>query len=468
MLVIIAEDFVSWRDAARELLLAQIPPEEVIFRQQSAQHSLLTATPEISHTDFPTFVKQTVNVPKEFLSLAEKVACHRDEYRWELLYRILWRLTHGERELLEISVDDDVRQLMLMEKSVRRDVHKMKAFVRFRSIEFEDGEHFVAWHRPDHFIVQIAAPFFMRRFSSMRWSILTPDLCAHWDLRTLSFSPGVPSTMAPQSDVLEEMWKTYYRSIFNPARIKLRAMVKEMPKRHWKTLPETQIIDELLAQAPARVSEMIQRQEGSKISAADYLPESHDYASLKESARECRGCPLYAPATQTVFGVGPVNAKLMLVGEQPGDQEDLQGEPFIGPAGQVLDRVLSEAGLERDKIYLTNAVKHFKFTQKPHLRFHRKPDARETSACKPWVVAEIALIKPKVLVCLGATAAQTLIGRDFKISTQRGQWIKTSSCEMTLATYHPSAVLRMPSAEKREEVYQLILEDFKHVAARMH
>jgi DNA polymerase len=198
----------------------------------------------------------------------------------------------------------------------------MKAFVRFRRCDRNGDEWFIAWHRPDHRIVQLVAPFLADRFSSMRWSILTPDECVSWDLHQLRFCPGTGREAAPQADELERFWLSYYRATFNPARVKLKAMRAEMPVRHWPTLPETRMIDELIDQAPQRVAEMGRQRRNASPTAVDFLPDRRDLPSLRAAARKCEGCPLHADATQTVFGEGPADAKLVLVGEQPGDEED--------------------------------------------------------------------------------------------------------------------------------------------------
>ena len=199
-------------------------------------------------------------VPREFVDVAGRVACHRDPQRWALLYRILFRLTHGEGHLLKVAVDPDVHLFTAMDKAVRRDVHKMRAFVRFRIVTAEDAETwYVAWFEPEHHIVELNATFFRDRFASMRWSILTPDRCVHWDGSTLHFTPGLTRDMAPSEDAIEPLWRQYYANIFNPARVKTHAMQKEMPKRYWKNLPEAGLIPDLLRQAPARVDAMLAR-----------------------------------------------------------------------------------------------------------------------------------------------------------------------------------------------------------------
>ena len=204
-----------------------------------------------------------------------------------------------------------------------------------------------------------------------------------------------------------------------------------------------------------------------KRSAADYLPERISYRALKSAARGCEGCELYRDATQTVFGEGPIGARIVMVGEQPGDQEDRQGRPFVGPAGRVLDESLAAAGIDRELVYVTNAVKHFKFTMQGKRRLHKKPGSRELSACRPWIEAELKLIAPEVVLCLGATAAQSLLGKEFRITRQRGQWQETPWCSHTMATYHPSAILRVPDKAKREAMREEFLSDLELVRQKL-
>ena len=201
--------------------------------------------------------------------------------------------------------------------------------------------------------------------------------------------------------------------------------------------------------------------------AASYLPEKHDLTSLREAAKHCEGCPLYARATQTVFGAGPARADIVMVGEQPGDVEDRQGKPFVGPAGRLLDEMLTEAGIERERVYVTNAVKHFKWSPRGKRRLHSKPTSREIFACRPWLEAELSAIKPDLLVLLGATAAQALLGPKFRITRHRGEPIKTDWAPWTIATYHPSALLRSLHHPGGEELREQFLADLKLVARRL-
>ena len=472
----IEPNFASWRNAARKLLSLDIDPSEVLWTD-STELSLPMMSKSLDSIDQVGVACASFNVPQSFLSLAKTVSYHRNTVRWPLLYRTLFRLVKSEPHLLEISVDNDVHRLGEMEKSVRRDLHKMHAFVRFRRVETTDGEAYFAFHRPDHLIMSAAAPWFAKRFAVMNWTILTPDQSASWDGSALSFGPGVNTPAIPDDDGLEDLWRTYYANIFNPARIKIRAMKKEMPVRHWATLPETQIIDQLLSDAPARVEEMMQRtksvdtgkgEQKTATSAAKFVPITTSLPVLRDASKSCKGCDLYCNATQTVFGQGPNHAFAMFVGEQPGDQEDLAGKPFVGPAGKLLDEALQKVGIDRAGLYVTNAVKHFKFEQRGQRRIHSKPSAREMSACKPWLKAEVEIIKPKMIVALGATAAQSMMGPQFRITQSHGQVFKdTDWAPWFMATIHPSALLRIPDPVLREQTYKEFLEDLaiasKHI-----
>lgn len=240
--VLVENDFASWRLAARDLLQAGVVPEAVVWTDRGQSELFSSAADQLRKTD-------AFNVPAKFID-AIHIASHFDsDDRWSLFYRLLFRIVHENKHLFEIESDPDVRQVLLMKKAVKRDIHKFHAFVRFRRIECENGEIFVAWHEPHHFTVELATPFFKRRFGSMRWSILTPRGCAHWDLRNLTFSEPASKNMAPQSEITEDLWLTYYSSIFNPFRLKVKMMKKEMPVRHWQTLPEAKLIPALIRQA---------------------------------------------------------------------------------------------------------------------------------------------------------------------------------------------------------------------------
>ena len=203
-------------------------------------------------------------------------------------------------------------------------------------------------------------------------------------------------------------------------------------------------------------------------SAAEFIPHTTSLSVLREAVNHCRGCPIYCNATQGVFGEGPRDATVMFVGEQPGDQEDRAGKPFVGPAGKMLDDAMQEAGVPRDEAYVTNAVKHFKWEPRGTRRLHSKPSAREVGACRPWLETEISIVKPELIVCLGATAAQSLLGPAFRITKQRGQMVTdTKWAPAVTATYHPSALLRIPDEAGREKAYAEFVDDLRKVAKAM-
>ncbi|MBA2402897.1 MAG: UdgX family uracil-DNA binding protein [Bradyrhizobium sp.] len=460
-------DFDGWRKAARMLVLNDVSPADVTWRVQGDVPELFEPTA------LPLETPQGggFNVSAKFLELAKTAILHRNGERVALLYRLLWRL-RGNHDLLLIATDPDVAEIAAMAKAVHRDEHKMHAFVRFREIGREQKSHFVAWFEPEHHIVELSAPFFARRFADMPWSILTPDVCAHWDGHAVSITPGVAKSEAPTEDRLEETWRRYYASIFNPARLMVKAMQTEMPKRYWRNLPEASLIRPLIESAERTASAMIaqaatephksqKRQEPpmKRKQAAD------DIEALREEAADCRACPLWKDATQTVFGEGPQTAEIMLVGEQPGDKEDLAGKPFVGPAGQMLDRALQEAGIDRAKVYVTNAVKHFKFVPRGKIRLHQKPNTSEIRACRPWFERERAAIKPALVVAMGATAAQSVFGKITPINKSRGRLIDLEDGTKALVTVHPSYLLRLPDADARAQEYQRFVDDLKIAAA---
>lgn len=252
--------FESWREAARGLLAAGVEPEAVLWTDEPAEVSLFGADVER-----PPPTSGAPRVPAAFLDTARNAAAHTDPRRWALLYRMAWRMSHGgEKHLLEMPTDPDTRRVQNWCKAVGRDVHKMHAFVRFQLVgqDAERGrEQFVSWFEPEHRIVRLATPFFVKRFASMDWSILTPSECAHWDGATLHFTPGVSRDSAPQGDELDDLWRAYYRSIFNPARLKVNAMKSEMPMKYWKNLPEATLIEGLIADSRKRVQDMLETEE---------------------------------------------------------------------------------------------------------------------------------------------------------------------------------------------------------------
>ena len=455
--ILLSPDFDAWRDAARDALRQGYQPEEIDLQDGLSPHSMdlsfdLETKP--NGTPFPT-----PHVAKRFLEDAALVAAHRSPARWNLLYRVLYRLQQN-RDLLKIETDTDVSEMLQLAAQVRRDLHKMHAFVRFRKLTEAAEEHYVAWYQPDHHIVKLAAPFFAERFAIMHWSILTPDASVSWDPsgKELHYSAGVAREAAPAEDELEVLWRSYYTSIFNPARLNLGAMRSEMPVRYWKNLPEISTVPGLIARSTDRVAAMVSQQQ-DKASAASWVPDQHTIEAVQAALPACKGCELYRDATQAVPGHGSQQARLLVVGEQPGDQEDLQGLPFVGPAGKLLDQTLKELGIARSEMYVTNAVKHFKFVQRGKLRLHQNPRMSEITACRPWLLAEIDAVKPKVVLCLGASAAKALLGGTFALMKERGKVLSTPYAEQVVATLHPSAILRARDEESRAQMLALFKAD---------
>ncbi|HWC56177.1 MAG TPA: TIGR03915 family putative DNA repair protein, partial [Sphingomicrobium sp.] len=302
------DDFEGWRDAARDLAEAGAPASAVVWQVEGGEANLFGV--EAEQPPAPRFP-----VPRAFVELAMDVVCHSDPGRFALLYTMLLQLK-SDRQALNDDADPLVRRLQDLAKAVRRDIHQMHAFVRFREL---DGR-FVAFFEPEHHIVRRAASFFVNRFTNMRWSILTPELSIHWDGAKLSEGPGATRADAPSGDPLEETWRTYYASIFNPARLKVGAMLKEMPKKYWRNMPETSLVQPLIAGARQREIDMIDAsviKEGLKhaldaerrIEPGGNLRAS--WEALMKDARKCTRCDLYKHATQTVFGEGPLDASIM-------------------------------------------------------------------------------------------------------------------------------------------------------------
>lgn len=481
-------DYAGWRAAARALRRDGVAPEAVLWtverelfsppsRGEEAGASVDgSGPPPPSAPPFPRG-GGGFTVPAAFLELAELVVQNRSADRFALLYRILWRLEREPR-LIDNPADPDVARARDLAKAVSRSAHKMKAFVRFRLIEGAASETYAAWFEPAHRVTVAVAPFFVRRFTNMDWTILTPDACVAWDRERLMVSDGADPADAPSEDAQEELWRTYYASIFNPARLNPKQMRQEMPKRYWRNLPEAALIPHLVETAKERAADMVAStprppprrilkaalRHARDASYDESLPASLD--DVAAGVEVCRRCDLWRDATQGVPGegapgrsAGPV--PLMFVGEQPGDQEDLAGRPFVGPAGQVFDRALADAGVPRDRAYVTNAVKHFKHEARGKRRIHKTPDRGEVTACRWWLDAERRLLRPRVVVMLGATAALGVMGTPTPIGANRGQALQLTDQGQGVITYHPSFLLRLPDEAAKAKAYAEFVQDLK-------
>ena len=452
-----------WREKARGFLTSDTPPEHILWGDCTSEADLF-ATGESKIT------QGSLTVPRSFIALANTVVWHNDPQRFARLYACLWRLRNAP-QLMTDRGDADLARLRQMEKHVRRCQHKMKAFVRFREIGAPDAKRrsFAAWFEPTHHSVEPTADFFVRRFGDMDWRILTPDVSAVFERGQLSIEDGRIKPDLPE-DANEDLWITYFRNIFNPARLKVQAMQSEMPKKYWKNMPEAASIPDLIANAPARAREMAEaapslppkRMAQVQAQLAGYQSEwDGPTDGLPAAIAACTRCPLHCNATQAVLGEGPTDAELMIVGEQPGDIEDLSGKPFVGPAGQLFDKLAKAVSLDRRHAYVTNAVKHFKFQPRGKRRIHQRPNSNEIDHCRWWLNAELAQVKPKLVLAMGATAAEALTGNGKDILSRRGQMEITTSGQRVLITIHPSYLLRQSNPQAESDASVLFQDDLR-------
>jgi len=459
MIAVRAHDFASFRSAARELIVRRVAPESVQWLGRDGEGDLFGAAASTLGTSAAQ--QGCLRVSRELMDLLASAACFNAADRWAFLYRVLWRWNLGQREVMSMA-DEDGNRLHSMAKAVRHEEHDMHAYLRFRERRPGEGApRFVAWFEPEHDVLPQVAEHFARRMGNTSWLIATPDATVMWDGAQLHST--VPLLHGPEEieDESEAMWLTYYRSIFNPARLNADIMHSHVRSRFWKNMPEAAVVPHLITQAAAGARkvgqlEAVTRRKGSTIpiTPEDAQPERQQPSTLDE----CRRCDLWQNATQAVGGQGARHARIMLVGEQPGDQEDLAGKPFVGPAGELLDRAMDAAEMDRRKVYVTNAVKHFKWEPRGKRRMHKTPGQKEVMACHYWLEAELDSVAPDVIVTLGATALKSVLQsgtvslKDYmEEPVQRdGRWI--------VATYHPAFALRVPDREERQRAFEVITE----------
>ena len=453
----------GFRAAVRGLWARQVPPHEVAWN--------VAAEAYLFGGDDVASAAPAVTLPRAVAELVEQAVCHSDPERFALLYSAIWRVLCGERHLLEMASDPLVHRLESMAKAVRRDIHKMHAFVRFREVSDPDGEgagreRYVAWFEPQHHILEAVSGFFVERFRALNWSILTPEGSLHWDGSVLTIGPPARRGDAPAEDGYEAAWRSYYESVFNPARLNPKAMRQHMPAKYWRNLPEARSIPDLIGRAPQRVQDMLDR-EAALPAKRDPLKAVAAMAhqgprSLEELNRLIMASPPLTPgADRAVVGEGPIGADIAFVGEQPGDQEEREGRPFVGPAGQILDKALREAGIDRRKAYLTNAVKHFKFEPRGKKRLHKRPNPGEVKRYRWWLQKELAFVGPRLVVALGNTALLGLTGEPLSVMKSRGPLALGGHAGF--ATVHPSYLLRLPDEAAREAAYREFRDDLRRV-----
>ncbi|HEY0907218.1 MAG TPA: TIGR03915 family putative DNA repair protein [Methylophilus sp.] len=477
-----AIDFEGWRNAARALLAQGIAPEHIewyvgeghggLFDQLECEPQAI-ASLQVSPNQHPS---SQHSVSRDFIELCRQVILHNDPTRFSLLYRLLWRLKQAPG-LLQLACDSDVARAHSMVKAVRRDLHKMKAFVRFREIEMPGGEsEYVAWFEPTHHIVQASAAFFIGRFTKMHWSILTPEVCMHWDGQALRYRPGASKHDAPAEDASEVLWCAYYRSIFNPARLKVSAMQAQMPKKYWRNLPEAPLIAELIASAAQRADHMIETQPkeprrkivkyvADKVSSESVASqEMHQLHALNHRMLASTMFPLAVQATQAVLGKGAAPAAIMLLGAQPNEQEDLAGQPLTDAAGKLLDQALQAAGIARAEVYVTHVLKHYKCQLKGTRRVHMEPDLAEIEAYLPWLQQEMAMVQPQVIVAFGEVAAWAITGKQLDMESSHGKLLALIEGQQLILSCPPAYVLHTLDQATQELRYQRLVTDLRLAA----
>ncbi|TDY22727.1 DNA polymerase [Paraburkholderia sp. BL6665CI2N2] len=508
----IEPSFAAWRHAARELLRQGVEPERIEWVEcdscdPAGSHN---GNPNAQQGSATASAAPTPAVPRELLAWLKTAACFYAPDRWSLLYRILWRWTHGERHVLDPQ-DADGALLDRRIQSVEHETGDLVALTLFRRRDPSMGPpEFVGWYEPHHDLLAQAAERFAERMGDSTWMLATPQGAVFWNgmllrisrpateenghvthalavvqrngLATPALPPGQrsgpttptsppsqpngsttptlpPAAMAGEattSEPTEALWLAYYASVFNGA-------PAPMPLRYWRTPPAGPPLPAQLACKRSRLG----AQSGT-VTVPEMPP--LEYSAVTPPLREptgplatCRRCALWRNAKQAVAGAGPAHAALMVVGEQPGEHENQHGVPFMGPAGQLLDTVLARAGLDRAALYLTYAVKHYKWETLEQQRVHRTPARREVEACQYWLDHELAHIAPRVVVTLGATALKALTGAHVNLSEYLGQTIDHGG-RLIVPTWHPSYALKMADSRLREDIVAGMVTAFSHAA----
>jgi probable DNA metabolism protein len=423
-------DWEGWRTATRALVLAGADPDDVQWSVR-AHDNTANALPAGSGS---------FSISRALVSLAALAIQARDPTRFDLLYRLVWRANAGER-VLGKTTDPEVAQVHALAFAVRAEAHRMRNLVRYLPVRESDGTRYLGWYAPTHYVLEANAQLIARRFPNLAFSILTPDGAAHWAGAELRFSAGLGDEAVPDDAALRSWWHSHHAGLLHDSRV-------------GTAIPEAEELDE----APRPLD---------RPPLGPVLLPLHTDPALQEAMHEasnCHRCHLHEAATQTVFGEGPAHVGVLFVGEQPGDQEDVIGRPFVGPAGQVMDRAMEEAGIDRRTIYITNAVKHFKFERRGKRRIHKTPEAPEIQACRFWLDVEIVRLRPKLVVAMGGTAARAVLGRAVTITRERGRPIELPDGQTVFVTVHPSYLLRLPDEAAKAREYRAFVADLRTIA----
>jgi uracil-DNA glycosylase family protein len=417
-------DWDGWRRATRSFILAGVEPTELRWTIGGNGD----AVPEI---------EGGFTLSRALVTLAAQAFQAREAERFGLLYTLVWRAHHGGID--QNDLDPGIARRWAL--AVRADAHRMRTLIRYVRVsggQVPGQPCFLGWYAPDHFVLEANARLLARRDPKYGFTIVTPDGAAHWDGAQLRFGSGLKSP--GDDDTLLAWWDAHHETILAAA-------------HDGGGLPEAEELDE----APRPLDRPAL---GPLVLAPGQTSASGD---LARAARDCERCELCGPATQTVFGEGPRGARVMFIGEQPGDQEDIIGRAFVGPAGQLLDEALEEAGIDRRQIYITNAVKHFKFTPRGRRRIHQSPSPAEIDVCRFWLDAERTAVDPALIVLLGGSAGRAVLGRPVAVTRERGRPFSLPDGGMALLTVHPSYLLRQPDEVSRAREYAAFVRDLRMV-----
>jgi uracil-DNA glycosylase len=417
-------DWTGWRRATRAFVLAGVEPSELRWTVGCTGDARPAADGSFT-------------LSRTLVSLAAQAFQMREAERFGLLYTLVWR-AHRDQLRLDDTDDPDLRIARRWALAVRADAHRMRTNVRFARLTVDNQPHFLGWYQPDHYVLEANARLMARRDPATGFTIVTPDGSAHQDQDGLRFGAGLQN---PGDDVtLLAWWDSHRETILRAAHM-------------GGGLPEAEELDEAprpLDRPPIGPVVLAESQTGAT-------------RSLAREARGCERCSLSGPATQTVFGEGPHDARILFIGEQPGDQEDIIGRPFVGPAGQLLDAALEEAGIDRRRIAITNAVKHFKFTPRGRRRIHQPPSPQEIDICRFWLDAERTALNPALLVLLGGSAGRAVLGRPVTVTRERGRPFNLPDGSKAFLTVHPSYLLRQPDEASRAREYEAFVRDLRIV-----
>jgi DNA polymerase len=374
---------------------------------------------------------------RALVALAAQAFQVREAERFGLLYTLVWRAHRGELVLRDAD-DLDLRIARRWALAVRADTHRMRTLLRFAQVSSGANPHFLGWYEPEHFVLESNSRLLARRNPTSEFTIVTPDGSAHWDKVALRFGAGLKHPA--DDETLIAWWDAHSATVLRDV-------------NEGSGLPEAEDLDE----APRPLD----RPSLGPIVLAENQTSGTN--TLAREARTCERCDLCGPAAQTVFGEGPRDARVLFIGEQPGDQEDVVGRPFVGPAGQLLDEALEEAGIDRRRIAITNAVKHFKFTQRGRRRIHQSPSPQEIDICRFWLDAERTALNPSLLVLLGGSAGRAVLGRPVAVTRERGRPFTLPGGGMAFLTVHPSYLLRQPDDASRAREYAAFVRDLRIV-----